>query len=453
MLKKQPALAQLIALGQSDQKIVCPTTPNLPPDFHPAVHFDQAGQWASFGFRHTVNEANGLALIRRRQGALPEIVGLDERGPSFRPTYELWFRDDVSAFVLAGDAPTFHQLLSAIREVLLHYVKFRHEEEAALVACWVVGTYFHPLFTTFPRLNITGIYQSGKSKLLSMIAAMSRDGELLITPTHASLFRDADARWYTACLDEMEKLSHEDHRQIRAFLNTGYKAGARVPRMEGSAEKGWVTKYYKAYVPVAVASIEGADLVLADRSVTITLERALSRKIKRREVDLRDPTFGRIRAMAYRAALTNWPLVVRGLKVVEDMVDADLLDLLAGRPLELFRPLLAIGDLGDKGILDAVFHTAQRHCAGQETISERELALLQEVGRRLGGKDNIVVYPGELAIELYPDDDPQTKSASVGHLLKKFFDAGNRTKRGIPYPISRARFQEHVERFGIADLV
>ncbi len=427
----------------------------IPPDFHPAIHFDKAGQWASVGFRHRDRK---LLLVVREQGAVPQFIhGPDKAPASFREPYELWPLDDLRAFLKDGEAPSFHTLISKVLSVLGKYIEFRHKDEATLVACWILGTYFHPLFSTFPRLNVIGTHQSGKSKLLQVIAACSRDGEEMVAPTHAALFRDADARRHTVCLDEMEHISHVDLRNILAFVNSGYKAGARVPRTEGNSEKGWVVKYYHSYVPVALASIKGVDLVTADRAITLVLERAVSKRVKRSEVDTRDPIFGEIRAAGYRLALVQWLAVVSAVEGVEHAVEGDVLDKLAGRPLELFRPLLALAVLGEVGThggtyLGPLNTLATRHCTGQETLPDEEVSLLQEIGRRLEGQEQITVFPKELALALYGDEE---KATTVGYMLRRFFEKGPRQQEGIELsdhsgPVRGAHCTVRARRGGVA---
>src|SRR5262249_22570251 len=140
----------------------------------------------------------------------------------------------------------------------------------------------------------------------------------------------------TFCLDEMEELDRMDAKAIKAILNAGYKAGASVPRTEGDAKREVVP--YEVYAPVALAGIKGLDAVLADRSITVGMQRGIDRTRINSEVTASDPALAGIRAMCYRLTLTCWPVVPKSLDALRARQDS--FAILAGRPLELYRPLI-----------------------------------------------------------------------------------------------------------------
>src|SRR5262249_35499655 len=151
-----------------------------------------------------------------------------------------------------------------------------------VVACWITGTYLYLRFTTFPRLNIHGERGSGKTKLLQLISMMAFNGRLIVEPTGPVLFRTIEALRSSLCLDEMENLHGDDQRAVRSIINAGYKSGATVTRIEGEAKRE--PKSYEVYAPIALAGIAGLNAVMADRSITITMERGTDREKIDREV-------------------------------------------------------------------------------------------------------------------------------------------------------------------------
>jgi hypothetical protein len=79
-------------------------------------------------------------------------------------------------------ALSFGEIADRLRTLFEKYVEFHRSEDAATVVCWIVGTYFFPLFATFPRLNIHGEKGTGKSKLIHLISLLAFNGLWLVAP-------------------------------------------------------------------------------------------------------------------------------------------------------------------------------------------------------------------------------------------------------------------------------
>lgn len=429
---------------------VCPA-PAGP--LHPALHFDPAHQIAAVGVLDTTMRP---LLVVRELGQPPRKhdarewaeSGLVYPAPYADPAFAgQWDHQDLERFLRDGAAPGFREMACSVRDALSTYMEFRHPEEASLIACWIVGTYFHRLYATFPHLNLMGEMHTGKSKLLQLVAMMGRNGMHFVAPTPAALFRLVEPLRPTFCLDEIERLGTKARSDIEALLNSAYKAGVTVPRVDGEGERRRVVRY-ETFTPVALAGIEGLYDVLSDRAITITMQPGTDRAKVNREVDPRDPMWGRIQAMGYRLALTRWPEVVKALTIIRGQQDAPLYGSLSGRPLELFRPLMAIGGLisagGEPGFLADVLETARRDLASREPLSPETAALFQAIERQLGRADRVTVYPGVLRMSL-----PGVPSAEdVGRRLQRFFVPGKRTGKGIPYRITREEFEEQAKRYG-----
>jgi hypothetical protein len=418
-----------------------PATP-----LHPTLHFEP--RLTSVG---VFDAAGKLALITCLPGELPAHVKpqltsggrWQAGGRPLHPAPALyarlngrWDASDVAAFCKDGTAPSFAAFLARLRDELLQLVEFTRPETAALVACWIAGTYFFPLFTTFPRLNLNGRKQAGKSKTLQVIAATAFNGLHLVIPTAATLFRLIEPLRPTFCLDEMEKLDNSEQGAIGAILNAGYKAGIGVPRTE--EHKGErVVRDYDAYAPVALASIKGVNLVLGDRAITVTMQRGRDKRRVNAEVDTQDPRFSAIRAMGYRLALTGGLTVRRALDAVRAQPDS--FTTLAGRPLELYRPLIALATIasaeGDPSFLAALSALVRDDIESQERLDPDTALLFAALETRLRAAPTITVYPGQL---LTDENGLWLPGGPVGKLLQQHgFPPGTRTKLGQPYTITR----------------
>src|SRR5688500_12355921 len=53
-----------------------------------------------------------------------------------------WDEDDLKRFLTGESGPTVGKVLRDMMEIINHYVTLKRPQEAGLVACWVVGTYF-----------------------------------------------------------------------------------------------------------------------------------------------------------------------------------------------------------------------------------------------------------------------------------------------------------------------
>lgn len=142
-----------------------------------------------------------------------------------------------------------------------------------IVACWIIGTYFHESFETYPYLYLNAMKGSGKTRLLKLIADLSDEGEILNSLTEAVLFRSKG----TLCIDEFEGAIRKGNENLLELLNSAYKKGTKVKRMKKKkvlGEENQVVEEFDVYRPVALANIYGLDSVLQDRCISIIIERS-----------------------------------------------------------------------------------------------------------------------------------------------------------------------------------
>ncbi len=145
------------------------------------------------------------------------------------------------------------------------------EEYYPLVAIWIIGTYIHDEFETFPYLFFNAMRGSGKSRMLRLIAELSHNGELLGSMSEAALFRTAKGR--TLCIDEFEKVGSQEKQGLRELLNAAYKKGSKIKRMKKMKE-GYEVEEFEVYSSIVMANIWGMEEVLSDRCITIIIEKS-----------------------------------------------------------------------------------------------------------------------------------------------------------------------------------
>lgn len=163
-----------------------------------------------------------------------------------------------------------------IIELLKQYLDLK-EEYYNLIALWIIGTYFHERFPSYPFLFFNAMRGSGKTRTLNLTTYLSNQGQLLNSLTEAVLFRTTG----TLGIDEFEGVSKKGNENLRELLNSAYKKGIMVKRMkqvktpEGNEQ---VVESFEVYRPICLANIWGMESVLGDRCLTLVLEKSFHRE-------------------------------------------------------------------------------------------------------------------------------------------------------------------------------
>lgn len=152
-------------------------------------------------------------------------------------------------------------------------------DQKKIIAIWIIGTYFHKKFNTYPYLFFNASKGSGKTRLLRIVSNLQRNGngEVLNNPSEPVMFRTAQERGLI--FDEFESEKSKDKQTMREYLNSCYKKGGVVYRMEKEKQDGkerLVARGYPLFTPVALANINGIEDVLGDRSITLILEKSMN---------------------------------------------------------------------------------------------------------------------------------------------------------------------------------
>jgi len=144
-----------------------------------------------------------------------------------------------------------------------------------IIASWIIGTYMHESFESYPYLFINAMRGSGKSRLLKLIACLCRQGEITNNISEAVLFRSGKGS--TLCIDEFEGVGSKESSNLRELLNSAYKRGAKVKRMKKKKSiegEDYIVEEFPIYFPIAMANIYGMEEVLGDRCITIILDKS-----------------------------------------------------------------------------------------------------------------------------------------------------------------------------------
>ena len=164
-----------------------------------------------------------------------------------------------------------------IIDILKEYLDLK-EEYYNIITLWIIGTYFHEDFPSYPFLFLNAMKGSGKTRSMNLITTLSKNGQLLNSLTEAVLFRTSGA----LAIDEFEGVNRKGNETLKELLNSAYKRGAVVKRMrQKKTQEGneMVVEEFEVYRPIVLANIWGMDNVLGDRCITLILERSNVKKI------------------------------------------------------------------------------------------------------------------------------------------------------------------------------
>lgn len=163
-----------------------------------------------------------------------------------------------------------------IVEILNTYMDMP-QENMKIIASWIIGTYYHSSFSTFPFLFINAMRGSGKTRLLKILANLCKGGrgEVQTGVSEAVLFRSTPGD--TLIMDECESIGTKEKSALREYLNACYKKGGTVKRTKKAKIQGveeWVIERFQPYKPIALANIWGIEEVLGDRCISFILEKS-----------------------------------------------------------------------------------------------------------------------------------------------------------------------------------
>src|SRR3990167_6468310 len=79
---------------------------------------------------------------------------------------------------------------STIKDILMKYCDLE-PRYYPVISLWILGTYCHDDFETYPYLFLNASKGSGKSRLLRLISILSQNGDMLGSMTESGLFRGA----------------------------------------------------------------------------------------------------------------------------------------------------------------------------------------------------------------------------------------------------------------------
>lgn len=255
-----------------------------------------------------------------------------------------WSSDALNSYLMGSNTPLdYFGHLEKIILVLKHYLDLNHEDWYLILALWLWGTYFYRLFPSYAYVNVTGLMNSGKTKLLELCSKLAFNGKLLMGSTPAFVIREIHENSSTIFLDEVESLKKAttpEAQTLSLMLNSGYKSGPKIGKMQPTGTKGWDSKEYDPYSPKMIAGISDVSETLQSRSLNLTMLASSNNEIKNRELEITSPIFRELRDGFYLSTME----IHKDLhSTYKSLIEPDI----QGRNWEVWRPIFALAKVID----------------------------------------------------------------------------------------------------------
>jgi len=190
------------------------------------------------------------------------------------------------------------QLFLEVRQLFFDNLDLQDEREYDVLAAFVLMTWRFEQFDTVPYLFFIGPKESGKSRALECLEALSYRGWLATHPSLASLHHIMDAWHPTFLLDNYESLPRERRYEMEGIFNAGYRRGGAVDRVESLPEGGFKERWYEVYSPKALAGTREPSETLGSRCIKIRMSK--TRKAYPRSPDAERTREIRSKLLSYR---------------------------------------------------------------------------------------------------------------------------------------------------------
>lgn len=429
---------------------------------HPSL--DIKGDILVLGFRYhskpqeekeifvIANEGNIWAVDTESFSIKEKLCYFEKRGRKLIRIEEKWsilelqrFLKDYSELKSVASSPK--QIFEEIVGLAKRYTELEQEIDYYLLAGWILGTYFYPIFYAYPFLHIKAPKRSGKSQCLNFLAQLCFNA-IKARPSLPALGDTVDSLRGTYLIDQADALERKGNEELLDVLADSYKkSGGKRRVINFDKRKGREVLEFETYSPKAFASIRELPEDLRDRCLMVPLIRSQKNFP---DPDDSNENWREIRGKIYKLLMTNYQLInsIYSVKKIEYRRNQEIL----GRSLELWLPFEVI--LGCFGIQEKIAEAKKRFLA-QYDFSEYEPSELEEeviktVLNQLQEEQEAILTPKAISelldAELYsPSDTPKQRAAKVGWTIKKFnlsSEKKPRTKEGVRYRFEKNKVED-----------
>jgi hypothetical protein len=360
-----------------------------------------------------------------------------------------WSDERIKDFVSGAQPIEPAQLFARIKTLFNTYIELPDQRLYDFLTLWSIGTYFHPLFNSYPYVYAGGISGTGKTKLLTLCSLICFNSVSSGAPSTASLFRLIQSTRCSIFLDESDALSNRySAGDIRNLLLCGYKKGEPVIRTRRTDEGGFDPEFFEVYSPKMLVNIEGLETVLGTRCIEVIMQRGSNRVITSREVVFDYPIWQQIRDMIYLFLMKNWKAVKQAYAELQND------DGLQNRDWEKWKPILSLAQFFGTALFQSIRTLAiEKAAESQFTASEFNDIVLAETLLAIVDHDGFYKLADvKYEMDRHQEDNHYLSSRQIGILLRKLgFLKTRRVGSGYQYYLQVSRVETIARNLGISE--
>lgn len=356
-----------------------------------------------------------------------------------------------------------YNIFQAIYERYNYYMDFISNPNAnALLSCWVIGTYFFFIFDYYPYIKIGGLPGVGKTKLGTITAGLSFNGQISASETAPTIYRFAQDTRGTMIIDEQEGLSYksDEYLAYRQILQSGFHSAGIAHRTNRETGK---VEAFSTFCAKMIIAIVGLVEVLEQRVFEVILQKSTNVELMARQPKLDSPEWQPIRNNLYLLLMQEW----REVKRIYDEIQNPDPEKLSGRIWDLAKPLITVARFIDNAAPEGS-KTVEQSVMGfllSEVERKKRVVLEGEAARVLNALYEILKSAAEpddynhvLTVKAVCKTIQQTEewpeppsSKSVASVLRNLhlYNDSKRIGKGYHFSITKAQLLEAASRQGI----
>lgn len=351
---------------------------------------------------------------------------LDKRKRQLARIEERWGIERLKLFLddqknLTSEKTNMPELFGETLSLLKRYISLENEISYRLLAAWIIGTYFFPIFGSYPFLHLKAPKGSGKSQTLALLSQLCFNA-VKARPSMAALGDTVDALRGTYLIDQADSLARPGREDLLDLLTDSYKKGGgkrRIINMDRT--KGREVLEFETYGPKALASIKELPEDLRDRCLIVQLIRS-----KNNFPDPDDrPDWNEVRDMFYKNLILNHRTIASDY-VFKKIGYAKNIEIF-GRALDLWLPLeIILMSCGQTEPLNEErgYFLSQYSAYSKFEVSEFEEAIIHTIIRLIGEAESARLTPHVIAQNIdqllfQSGEDPKQRASKVGRVIKQ----------------------------------
>ncbi|MBI1935574.1 hypothetical protein HYS31_03975 [Candidatus Woesearchaeota archaeon] len=356
-------------------------------------------------------------------------------------------RDGIFKFVRKEKIDTA-KLYKDIINIIKDYQELREEAEYHLVALWIIHAPIINFFCVTPYIHLLGGENSGKTNLMLICVRLTNKGELITSPTRATLFRSTHTNQNVLYLDEFENYDMQIRRDVLDVINSGYRKGAIVKR--AAANNYEQIKSYNVFSAKMMASVNQLNIkTLKSRMIEINTIR--TNKLLKDIDELteeEEKRFNKLRDDVLIWHLQNFESVKTTYKSLE------IPEWLTARDKQIIKPILALAKIfGVEQLILDYYKNKIEEKHDELLEGDWDYKLLKYLYVDLGERELKSYTPSEIAVGLnkaYPTSEKQFEFTpkSIGRRLRRLNFKMSRSTGSRVYGITKKKVLEMIDRLG-----